>query len=667
MFKFKQILPYKVIIGLCLIIMIVGGFHLVNTIKTPVAKAAGEPTLSDVVNMFLSNLQDIGQTPAIQDEMLGEKVQFDKQVFTQEVWLNNDSGVIYLGYDKDVGIRISSGVLQGKLTTAGSWSAFGASTPGDEGWLAYEPIMVSATNEQGYRYAVIVGGSETATSSITNADSTTVLIADGGFITTGTADFNAAVSLDTTLAVTGNSTLTGDTTVGGTFGVTGATTLSNTLALTGAATLSSTLAVSGLATFSNSLVVLSSVDTVAAGVLNIGTSTATSIEIADTSITTNIQGPLTTAETIVGTGAVTFNSTLTGTGNWDTSGNMEAANATFTGSLTVDTDTLYVDNSANAVGIGTTTPNITGASLSISDELEVFDATSPYDVLIELKDSATDTDSGIINIYENTTITALISGATGEDTYFDTNMFFLDGSANKIYMATSTIGSGQDSVLTVMEGISIFDASSDYDQLFHFIDSGDDALLMMYENNSQTIQLAAAASTASYIGGYVGIGTSTPASTYALDVYGNFRVGEEGSASAFIIDGGTQVASFGGALTITGAAILSSTLAVTGNVEFDGGTFIFNESSADKDFRIESNGNDYMFFVDGGNDQIGIGTSTITATMDIYSTATTSLSVDTTGVVGGCLMMKDNVGTQYYGTLTTGTLNWTTAATDCGL
>ena len=52
----------------------------------------------------------------------------------------------------------------------------------------------------------------------------------------------------------------------------------------------------------------------------------------------------------------------------------------------------------------------------------------------------------------------------------------------------------------------------------------------------------------------------------------------------------------------------NGTLTVTGNVEFDGGSFIFNESSADVDFRIEGNGDANLFFTDAGNDRIGIKT-----------------------------------------------------------
>ena len=49
---------------------------------------------------------------------------------------------------------------------------------------------------------------------------------------------------------------------------------------------------------------------------------------------------------------------------------------------------------------------------------------------------------------------------------------------------------------------------------------------------------------------------------------------------------------------------------------------VFNESSADADFRIESNGQANMFFVDGGNDKIGIGTSTPVTDLTIDGTLT---------------------------------------------
>ena len=47
------------------------------------------------------------------------------------------------------------------------------------------------------------------------------------------------------------------------------------------------------------------------------------------------------------------------------------------------------------------------------------------------------------------------------------------------------------------------------------------------------------------------------------------------------------------------------------------GGAVFNEDSADVDFRVESNGNANMVFVDGGNDKVAIGTATATAMLTV--------------------------------------------------
>ena len=54
---------------------------------------------------------------------------------------------------------------------------------------------------------------------------------------------------------------------------------------------------------------------------------------------------------------------------------------------------------------------------------------------------------------------------------------------------------------------------------------------------------------------------------------------------------------------------VNSNFSVGGTLNVASGA-VFNEDSADVDFRVESNGNANMLFVDGGNNQIGIGTAT---------------------------------------------------------
>ncbi len=54
----------------------------------------------------------------------------------------------------------------------------------------------------------------------------------------------------------------------------------------------------------------------------------------------------------------------------------------------------------------------------------------------------------------------------------------------------------------------------------------------------------------------------------------------------------------------------NGTLDVAGDVELNGGDFVFNNTGADKNFTIESDDDDANFFSDGGEDRIGIGTAT---------------------------------------------------------
>ena len=75
----------------------------------------------------------------------------------------------------------------------------------------------------------------------------------------------------------------------------------------------------------------------------------------------------------------------------------------------------------------------------------------------------------------------------------------------------------------------------------------------------------------------------------------------------------------------------NGTLAVAGNVSLDGGSFTFNESSADVDFRIESNGNANAIFVDGGNDRVGIFNASPSVPLDVTGAAKISGAVDLDG------------------------------------
>ena len=72
-------------------------------------------------------------------------------------------------------------------------------------------------------------------------------------------------------------------------------------------------------------------------------------------------------------------------------------------------------------------------------------------------------------------------------------------------------------------------------------------------------------------------------------------------------------------IDVNGNADVSGTLGVTGVLTANGGA-VFNEASADVDFRVESDGNANMLFVDGGNNRVGIGTSSPIGNMQVNGT-----------------------------------------------
>ncbi|MDC0511046.1 hypothetical protein OAN77_00230 [bacterium] len=104
-----------------------------------------------------------------------------------------------------------------------------------------------------------------------------------------------------------------------------------------------------------------------------------------------------------------------------------------------------------------------------------------------------------------------------------------------------------------------------------------------------------------------------------------------------------------GKVTSTGTSVFAS-LDISGDIDVDGttnldvvdidgaltqdGGAVFNEASADVDFRVESDGNANMLFVDGGNDKVGIGVVPVQGTLTIKAGgntyATSSLVLEDT-------------------------------------
>lgn len=89
-------------------------------------------------------------------------------------------------------------------------------------------------------------------------------------------------------------------------------------------------------------------------------------------------------------------------------------------------------------------------------------------------------------------------------------------------------------------------------------------------------------------------------------------------------------------ITPKGSGSLStSKLSATGDVSFDGGQFVFNESGADKDFRVEGDTNENLLFVDASTDRIGINTQTPTEKVDIRDPTNTTVKILASDLANG--------------------------------
>jgi len=82
--------------------------------------------------------------------------------------------------------------------------------------------------------------------------------------------------------------------------------------------------------------------------------------------------------------------------------------------------------------------------------------------------------------------------------------------------------------------------------------------------------------------------------------------------------------------TFTGTTT-ADIVTATGNVSFDGGAFVFNDSGADKDARFEGDGDPNLLFLDASTDRVGIGTNAPGAKLEVVgavkATVTPSNSV----------------------------------------
>jgi hypothetical protein len=117
---------------------------------------------------------------------------------------------------------------------------------------------------------------------------------------------------------------------------------------------------------------------------------------------------------------------------------------------------------------------------------------------------------------------------------------------------------------------------------------------------------------------------------------------------------------------------VAGTLSALGNVSFDGGSLVFNESGADRDARFEGDTDANLLFTDASTDRVGIGTNTPTEKLDVAGIGRVegSMKVAGTSSAGADIKLYEDTdnGTNYVGfkapASVTADLLWTLPATD---
>ena len=132
----------------------------------------------------------------------------------------------------------------------------------------------------------------------------------------------------------------------------------------------------------------------------------------------------------------------------------------------------------------------------------------------------------------------------------------------------------------------------------------------------------------------IGNATSAIQVTSALTTNGQIVIGGTSGPAVANISGTSnevEITNADGTITIGLPSALCSTgtLEIGGNVSFDGGSFVFNDAGADKDFRIEGDTDANLFIADASTDRIGIGTATPSHLLDVEGVANVATCIIT--------------------------------------
>ena len=470
-----------------------------------------------------------------------------------------------------------------------------------------------------------IGGTLGVTGESTLASATVSDLTSGRVVLAGTAgaiEDSGNLTFDgSTLTVTGDVdasgdlggatlTVTGNGTVGGTFGATGATTLSSTLDVTGLASLDGGIDVDGAFTVANTSGNIATTGTLNAGETTVSSATVSDltdgrIVLAGTSGAIEDSANLTfDGSTLAVTGAITASTNITATGTVEggtlTDGTLSSTAGTITGGVaatfsgTITGGTITDGTASMSAGAITGATNITASGTITGGTLTDGTASLNAGAL-----SGATTGAFSSNVTVGGTL-----GVTGESTLASATVS--DLTDNRIVIA-GTAGSLEDDANLTFDGTT-FEVGTAFDVV--------------------------AASGNTTIGGTLGVtGESTLASATVSDLTSG-RVVLAGTAGAiedsgnFTFDGTT--ATITGALSVDNVSIDGNAITSSDSMTIDAvaaGSIVVNEAGADVDFRIEGSGEANALFVEGSTGNVGIKTATPAAGADLHINSTSSMIV----------------------------------------
>jgi len=465
-------------------------------------------------------------------------------------------------------------------------------------------------------------------------------------------DIDGAVNMATTLLVTGNVDFNGDLDVDGTTNL-------DVVDIDGAVDMATTLAVAGVLTAA-SLDISGNVDidgTLETDALSLNGTTVTA-----TAADINLIDGITNGTVIASKAIVTdANIDITGGRNITISGELDAATLDISGNADIDgtleADAITVNGTALASVIaGTTVANATTAAVATTVTITDNENTNENNAIIFT--AGGDLDGGNLGLESD------------GDLKYNPSTGTLSATNISVSGTLSTV----DSVTMSANNAVVFEgATADaHETTLTVVDATADRTITL-PNVSGTVPVLAAASntqitsTPEEINALDGI-TAVVGELNALDI-GSTAVGTAVASKAVILDSNKDYTGVRN-LTISGE-LDAATLDVSGNVDVDGvletdnltiggaqGTdgqvltstgsgvgwedaaagfnpdaaVVFNESSADVDFRVESDNLTHALFVQGSDGNIGVGDSSPSYPLEIANANSTSIAYQRTGV-----------------------------------